>query len=60
MMMAILIVVLLVVVAPYIAFWKVMVRRDVVILNEFIATFADVSWHTILEIAMAGWLMIRL
>lgn len=59
MMIVILVVTLFAIVVPYITSGRVMAHRGVVILNKFIATFADVSWRTILGSAMAGWLMIR-
>lgn len=54
MMIVILAVTSLVIVVPYITSGRVMAYRGVVILNEFIATFADVSWRVILGIVMAG------
>lgn len=54
MMIVILAVALLAIVVLYITFGKVTVCRDVVILNEFIANFADASWHVTLEIVTVG------
>lgn len=54
MMIIILAVTLLAIVVLYITSGRVMVRRGVVILNEFIATFVDVSWRVILESARVG------
>lgn len=60
MMMIVLVVALPAVVVLYMIFGEATVHRGAVILNEFIVTFADVSWRVILGNAMAGWLMIRL
>lgn len=54
MIIVILAVTLLVIAVPYIIFGKVMARRGVVISNEFIANFADVSWRVTLETVTAG------